>query len=287
MRSYLARSCSALVVIALSLFVSGCTGTWTGKGKEVAAAIEQSAQVKTARFSASIEMKFSGGPGQANTADSFLILMSGAADQTDPNNPRMKMTMESPTTGDREQIVMPGDGRVYATTNGKSYSFPAPDAKEYAMENGRVLSALGASVGGFRESQPMTNIKEEQVPAIYATVDKGKLCGPVLDSFGDAFKTGASEGASDLSEPLGVDPTEGISGLCKAVIRKDPSVWFGISNGLLTDVALSANLVFPMGMTMSMTMQYHEYNQGKRIGRMRVPATVTNLGSEAEFEQVS
>lgn len=287
MRSLTSRLLCVIATLVVSLAVSGCTGTWTGKGKEVASAIEQSSQVKTARFSASIEMKFSGGPGQSSAPETFLILMSGAGDQTDPNNPRMKMTMESPSTGDREEIVMPGDGRVYATTNRKSYSFPAPDVKQYAMENGRVLSALGAAVGGFRESQAMTNIKQEQVPAIYATVDKGKLCGPVLDSFGDAFKSGASEGAADLSEPLGVDPAEGISGLCKAVIRKDPSVWFGISNGLLTDVALSANLVFPLGMTMSMTMQYHEYNQGKRIGRMRVPSTVTKLGSEAEFEQIS
>lgn len=286
MRSYLARSCSALIVIALSLFVSGCTGTWTGKGKEVASAIEQSSQVKTARFASSIEIKISGAPGQGSTPETFLVMMSGAGDVSDPNKPRMIMKIESPTTGERERYVMPGDGRVYATKHSKSYSFPSPDSNDYGVETGRVLAALGAAVGDFRESQPMTNMKQEQVPAIYATVDRDKLCGSVLDSLGAAFKDSANDGGAELAKAAGADPAEGISGLCKALIRKNPSVWFGISGGVLTDVALSANLVFPMGMTMSMTMQYHEYNQGKSIGRLRIPATFTNLGSEAEFDQI-
>lgn len=276
-----------MALSALALVVSGCTSTWTGEGKEVAAAIEKSAQMKTARFAASIEIKLAGMPVESGGQQAFLITMSGLGNMTDPTNPRMVIEMASPSTGDRERIMMPGDGRVYTTKRGKTYSFPAPsDPAEYAVENARVMTALGASVGDFRESQPMTNIKGKSIPAVYATVDKDKLCGPVLDAFGDAFKTSANEGGDDLSKALGGDPAQGISGLCKSMLRKDPSVWFGINKGLLTDVALSANLALPMGMTMSMTMQYHEYKQGKRVGKIRLPAVVTALSSQDELAQI-
>lgn len=287
MRSFSTRLACAVALLAITLVASGCTGTWTGKGKEVAAAIEKSSTVKTARFSASIEIKILGLPAQAGGQESFVINMSGLGDKTDPNNPRMVMEISSPSIAERERIIMPGDGRVYVTKNGKSYSFPSPtDPAQYAVENGRIMAALGVSVGGFRESQPMTNMRGKSIPAVYATVDKDKLCGPVLDAFGEAFKTSANEGGDDMAKTFGSDPAQGIQGLCKTALRKDPSIWFGINKGLLTDVALSANLAMPMGMTMSMTMQYHESKQGKRIGKIRVPAVVTQLSSEEEFKQV-
>lgn len=285
MRSFALRIICVLGVISVSLVVSGCTGTWTGKGKEVAAAIEKSSAVPTGRFSGSMEIQLSGMPMQSGAPETFVVTFSGLGDSTDPANPRMVTEFNSPSEGEHEKIIMPGDGRVYASKRGRTYSYPVEKKTEaQEMEASRVMSTLGASVGGFRESQPMTNIQGDQVPAIYATVDKGKLCGPVLESLGDAFKSTADD--ADFAKSVGADPAQGIKGMCEALIRKDPSVWFGISAGLLTDIALRADLVLPLGMTVSMTVQFHQYELGERVGKIRVPASVTKLSSEAEFKRL-
>lgn len=285
MRSFTSRLLCAIAILALALVVTGCTGTWTGKGKEVASAIENTSGVKTAKFQGSVEMKVSGLPEQAAAQDTYVATFSGVVDGTDPANPRMVMRISSPEAGGSGKVVMPGNGMAYGTKSGRTYSFPVEEKPEdYAMETDRTMTALGASVSGFRDSQPMTNMKGEQVPAVYAKVDKAGLCGPVLDSMGTSFKSSAQD--DDFSKSVGADPAQGISGICKALIKKDPSVWFGISDGMLTDVAVRADLVSPMGIVISMTLQFHQYDMGERVGKIRIPTTFTKLASEAEFDKI-
>lgn len=285
MRSLTSRLLYVIATLVLSLAVSGCTGTWTGKGKEVASAIEKTSGVKTAKYSGSVEMKVSGLPAQSAAQDTYVVTFSGVVDGSDPANPRMVMKITSSEPGASGKVVMPGNGMAYGTKNGTTYSFPVEQKPEdYAVETDRTMTALGASVGGFRDSQPMTNMKGEQVPAIYAKVDRNGLCGPVIDSLGNSFKSSAQD--ADFSKSVGADPAQGISGICKALVKKDPSVWFGISDGMLSDVAIRADLVSPMGVVISLTVQFHQYDLGKRVRKIQIPTNTTALSSEAEFDKI-
>lgn len=271
---------SLAVLILAAFLLSGCTQTWTGKGKDVAKAIDQSSKVKTARYSASIEVGISGLPGETAQSQNFTVTMAGKSDISDPAKPKMEMTMDA--AGERVTVVEPGDTRTYMTTRGKSYSFPATDPAKQQTESARILAALGASVRGFKEAQPITNIQGESVPSIYAQVDKGKLCTTVVAAFNETLES--SGGASDLSSSLGADMSGGLADLCKKMVKDDPGVWFGIRDGMLTDLAMTANLAMPMGAVVTMTVQYHEYDQDQDVGDFRAPANATAVGSVAEAQ---
>lgn len=268
------------VLLMAALLFSGCTQTWTGKGKDVAKAIDQSSKVKTSRYSASIEVGISGLPGESSQPQDFTMTMSGKSDVSDPSKPKMEMTMNA--QGDTVKVVEPGDARTYMTMRGKSYSFPATDPAKQETESARILAALGASVGGFKEAQPITNMQGESVPSIYAKVDKGKLCTTVVAAFNETLES--SGGASDLPSSLGAGMPGGLADLCKQMVKEDPGVWFGIKDGMLTDLAMTASLAMPMGAVVTMTVQYHEYDQDQDVGEFRAPANATTVGSIAEAQ---
>lgn len=282
MRRFPLRAANISAVLIAAVMLGGCTQTWTGKGKDVAKAIEQSSKVKTARYSASIEVGVTGIPGQPAGSEEFAMTMSGKSDVNDPAKPKMEMSMNA--AGQSVKVVEPGDGRTYMTTSGKSYSFPSTDPTQQKTESARILAALGSSVGGFKEAQPITNLQGESVPSIYAKVDKGKLCSTVVGAFNETLES--SGGTSDLSATLGAGMAGGMADLCKQMVKEDPGVWFGIRDGMLTDLAMTANLVLPLGAAVSMTVQYHEYDQDQDVGEFNAPANATAVGSIAEAQGV-
>lgn len=274
------------VLIAAAMVLTGCTGTWSGKGSEVADAIDRASEAKRGKFSGSMQMKMTGGSPALAENGEVTLTMTGATDSSDPTNPRMWMEFETVGQGVAMRTAMPGDGKVYMTAGNETFSIPVPLSKtnQYAIDNARLLAALGSAVGGFKDSQPMVNIQGQSVPAISAKVDRGKLCGNVLEAMGNAFNAGAGSGAADLSKSFGGEAGKGLEGVCKSMLRKDPNIWFGITDGTLTDVALTADVVFPFGVAMSLTGQYHMYDLDQPIGRIKVPASAIELGSFEEMQ---
>lgn len=277
---------ASFALFAVVLVVTGCTGTWSGKGREVADAIDRASEAKTGKFSGSMQMKMTGGPPEIAANSNVTLTMTGASDASDPANPKMWMQMSELGAAEVMRTVMPGDGKIYLTSGNKTYALPltASVAKQYAIDNARLLAALGAAVGGFKKSQPMVNFKGESVPAISAKVDRGKLCSNVLSAMGGAFDTSAGSGAADLSKALGGDAGKGMEGICKSMLRKDPNIWFGITDGTLTDVSLTADVAFPFGMAMSLTGQYSMYDLDQPIGRIKAPVDAIAVGSIEELQ---
>ncbi len=289
MASFAARTRGFFALVALitaSLVLTGCTGTWSGKGNEVADAIDRASEAKSGKFSGSMQMKMTGGPPELAANGDVTLVMTGATDSSDPKNPRMWMEIEAVGQAVAMRTVMPGDGKVYMTSGNETFSIPVPlsNSDQYAIDNARLLAALGSAVGGFKKSQPMVNIQGQSVPAISAKVNRGKLCGSVLAAMGNAFNAGAGSGAADLSKSLGGEAGKGLEGVCKSMLRKDPNIWFGITDGTLTDVALTADVVFPFGVAMSLTGQYHMYDLDQSIGRIKAPANAIEVGSFEEMQ---
>jgi hypothetical protein len=104
-----------------------------------------------------------------------------------------------------------------------------------------------------------------------ATISKSKLCGPVLSAFGDALSAADAAGGSG-NGALKFGDSKSMQGFCKAMLAGDPRVWFGIDNGALTDVELTAALNIPFAGRMGIEVQYHEYDQNKPQSGFVAPA---------------
>lgn len=286
-RMHRSLSCALIALVAVLGF-SGCD--WKGEGKGVAAAIIASSTVKTRAFTGSMTMDMSQMQGataatgsSGTTADKVEMTFSGAIDDTDPANPKMVMKMSA--AGQDTSMVAPGDGKFYITSGGKSYYVPMnPSAAEKQTINPqKIYVALGDAVGDFQKSSPMTNAQGKQVDTTTATVSKKKLCGPVLDAFGEAMNqssglTSGLGGSSGSTNSLGKDGKKMMQSFCQTMLKSDPRVWFGIENGKLTDVALTAKLTIPFAGPMGIEVQYHEYNQDQPQTGFDAPSGATPMG---------
>lgn len=259
-----------LLIVAVGL--TGCG--WKGEGKTVAAAIVATSQVKTRSFTGSLKMDMS----KTKQASSVTMLFSGAIDETDESNPKMVMKMTA--EGQTSSMVAPGDGKFYATMGGKSYWVASPVGKSKTIDPQKIYVALGDAVGDFQKAPALTNAQGKQVSTISATVSKSKLCGPVLDAFGEAMnQAGGFGGLGGATAATGSGAASGklIQNFCETMLKSDPRVWFGIDNGKLTDVDLTAELEVPMAGTIGIEVQYHEYNQGQPQTGFDAPAGATPL----------
>jgi predicted small secreted protein len=258
---------AVVLFILAAIVLSGCT--WTGKGKEVAQAMEKTATFKSRAFTGSMDFKMSG----ADASKSMAITFTGASDNTDPANPKMTMTMD--LQGSRMTIALPGDGNMYMVSSQGTVGAPVPVAErgKTAIDSAAIYAALGKAVGDFKQSQPMQNAADKPVPTIAAKVDRDKICNDVLPAFGDLMSK-ASAGSGAAAMPGlggGAGGLGGLGGICKIMLVDDPQVWFGIDNGALTDVALKANLAFPGAGPMQFSLDYHEYKQGEPQPSIKQP----------------
>jgi len=275
------RTLSALILVVAALALSGCN--WSGQGKNVAAAIVATSQVKTRAFSGSLKMDTSQMTGTTGTAppQSITMTFSGASDSTNPASPKMVMNMTA--EGQATSLVAPGDGNMYETSAGRSYSVPMPPgtADQHAINPQKIYVALGEAVGNFQKSSPITNPQGKSVDTISATVSKSKLCGPVLDAFGDAMSQTSGLGRAFGGSGSSTDKNgkKLLQTFCKSMLQKDPRVWFGIDAGKLTDVELTAQLAIPFAGPMGIEVQYHEYNQDQPQTGFDAPAGATPLSS--------
>lgn len=269
----------AAALLACAVLLSGCN--WSGKGKEVATSIAAMSTVKSGAYSGQMKMNFSA-PSGANSSgpQNTTMTFSGAFDDTDPAKPKMVMNMTA--AGESTTMVSPGDGRMYVTAQGRSFSFPldAATADRNTVDPTKIIAALGNAVSGFKDAPAMTNAKGAQVKTITATVSRSELCGPVLEAFGDAAATAGGAASTGSSK----DGSKMIKSFCKAMLKKDPRVWFGIDNGVLTDVALTGTLNMPFGGTMGLEVQFHQYDLNKPQTGFDAPANATPLNSMDELK---
>lgn len=279
-------SCALIALVGVLAF-SGCN--WKGEGKDVAAAIVASSTVKTRAFIGSMTMDMSkmGGASAATGASGIgggkvEMTFSGAIDDSDPANPKMAMKMSA--EGKDTSMVAPGDGKFYITSEGKSQYVPMNSAssQKQTIDPQKIYVALGDAVGDFQKSPPITNAKGKSVDTTTATVSKKKLCGPVLDAFGEAMNQSSGLtsglGGSGTTNELGKDGKKMMQSFCQTMLKSDPRVWFGIDNGKLTDVALTAELTIPFAGPMGIEVQYHEYNQDQPQTGFDAPAGATPMG---------
>ncbi|MBJ7459656.1 MAG: hypothetical protein JHD02_10745 [Thermoleophilaceae bacterium] len=283
-------SCALIALVAVLAF-SGCD--WKGEGKGVAAAIIASSTVKTRAFTGSMTMDMSKMQGataatgaSATNPGKVEMTFSGAIDDTDPANPKMAMKMSA--AGADTSMVAPGDGKFYITSGGKSYYVPIDPAstQKQTIDPQKIYVALGEAVGNFQKSPPITNAQGKQVDTTTATVSKKKLCGPVLDAFGEAMNQSSGltsglggSGSSGSTNSLGKDGKKMMQSFCQTMLKEDPRVWFGIDGGKLTDVALTAELTIPFAGPMGIEVQYHEYNQDQPQTGFDAPAGATPMDS--------
>lgn len=271
--------------LAAMLAVSGCD--WKGEGKTVASALVATKAVKTRAFVGSMKLDMAGVQalqGDAAKKQSMTMTFSGVSDASDPAKPKMiwRMSAEGVST----EVMAPGDGRVYVTAGGRSWyaEVPPEQASQQAIDPRRIYAALGDAVGNFKKAPPMTNSKGAPVTTVSSTISKSKLCGEVLDAFGDALEKtsglGQQFGATASATPkLDAGGDKMLKGFCKTMLKSDPRVWFGIDGGKLTDVALTASLTVPLAGTMNIEVQYHEYDQDKPQGGFTPPAGAQPLDS--------
>lgn len=292
-RTYRSISC-ALIALVSVLALSGCN--WKGEGKNVAAAIVATSAVKTRSFTGSMKMDTSqmkgmtGSTGAGTTTPGTVTMtFSGAIDSSDAANPKMRMKMSA--EGQNTTMVAPGDGKLYFTSPAGSYYTPIdPNAQsKQTIDPQKIYVALGDAVGHFQQSQPITNAQGRSVDTIAATVSKKKLCGPVLDAFGEAMNqsngltSGLGSSGSGGSSSLNKDGKKMMQTFCQTMLKSDPRVWFGIDNGKLTDVELTAQLTIPFAGPMGIEVQYHEYNQDQPQTGFDAPAGATPMPSSPSF----
>lgn len=277
---------AGLIALVAVLALSGCN--WTGEGKNVAAAIVATADVKSRSFTGSLKMDMSQMKGMTGstgagtaTPGSMTMTFSGAIDATDPAKPKMLMKMTA--EGQDSTMVAPGDGKFYFTSGSKSYFIPIDPAaaQKPTIDPQRIYVALGDAVGNFQKSASITNAQGKSVDTIAATVNKKKLCGPVFDAFGEAMNqsTGLAGGLGGAGSAgsLNKNGKKMMQSFCQTMLKSDPRVWFGIDGGKLTDVELTADLMIPFAGPMGIEVQYHEFNQDKPQGEFLAPSGATPM----------
>lgn len=283
----LRRSLCLLALFAVSATaLTGCTAA-SGDDAEVVAALLATSKVETRAFTGSIKFDSASGgaTGTAGTGKGMAIDLSfsGALDTTDDARPKMRMKMGA--GGQQTEIVAPGDGKVYLTAEGRSYSIAIPPArtKQSTVDPSKIYSALGSAVSGFRPSQPVSNAAGQEVRTVSASVSKKQLCGPVLDAFGDALASSSGIGSQLGAGGSGKSGAEMLKGFCKSMLKSDPRVWLGIDRGKVTDVVLSAKLTLPMVGPTKLDAIYHEYNQGAPQTGFTPPANATPISAPTQL----
>jgi hypothetical protein len=217
------------------------------------------------------------------TPGSMTMTFSGAIDTSNESSPKMLMKMNA--EGQETSMVAPGDGKFYITTAGKSYytTVDPAAANQQTIDPQKIYVALGDAVGGFQKAQSIVNAQGKPVDTVAAKVNKKKLCGPVFDAFGEAMNQsdgltsglGSSAGSGKLNE----NGKKMMQTFCQTMLKSDPRVWFGIDNGKLTDVELTAQLTIPFAGQMGLEVQYHEYNQDQPQTGFDAPANATPMDS--------
>lgn len=283
------RNLTLVVGVLLTILsLSGCG--WEGEGKEVAAALQASTEIKTREFKGSATVSFPAmdfGQGSDGKPTNMTMNFSGRSDNSDPADPKGEFSLAI-NEGNKQQmafeVVDPGGGTAYLTTGGKSYSFPiTPEQRaQQNVDPSKIYAALATAVGDFKKSQPMQDGAGASVPTISAQIDKKKLCGQVLDAFGDALSKSMQSGglgAGGVSGITGaVDGKQMFKTMCESMLKEDPKLWFGIRSGVLTDVALDADIAVPFAGNVKLSVQYHETAQGQPVS-IEAPANAEPIDS--------
>lgn len=239
---------AAALLAVLSLFVlSGCT--WTGKGKDVADALKKTAAVKTAVYSGSMQMQTNGDAGNQG----MEITFSGASDNSNRAAPRSSMDMT--VAGTRMLIVMPGDGNIYVGSPAGMFGAPVDAAESQSAQNnyGAVLTALEPAIGNFREGAANTTNEGLSLRTIAADGNVGKICDTVVPAFSSYMDTASSNGGA----LKGLAGDKSLSDLCRTMLVKKPTLWFGIDNaGLLRMISLKASMSMMALGSVDLTMRF-------------------------------
>lgn len=265
---------AALLAVVAVLGLSGCG--WKGDGAEVAAALVATSQIETRSFSGSVTFDALDEKMSKAGADTNMTFR-GALDTRDADAPKMTLEMNSGSSATK--VVVPGDGKFYLTSGGKTYSVDVPPggAQKSTVDPVKIYSTLSSAVGSFKQAPSMTNAAGQSVHTVGAKLSKSKLCGPVLDAFGDALSSAGGVGGEFGGSGKG--DSKMFKGICESMLASDPRVWFGIDGGKLTDLALSAKLNVPFAGKMKVDLVYHEFNQGAEQSGFEAPAEATPLGS--------
>lgn len=269
------RISACLLSLAVVLVVfSGCG--WKGEGGDVAAALMETSQVKTRAFTGSLKTT------SAREAKSTDMTFRGAIDTRQDDNP--KMLIEMTAQGETTAVVAPGDGKLYITAGGKSYamSLPAGRAKAATIDPGGIYLALADAVGDFKEAPAPAGSAASDLRTVTATISKAKLCGPVIEAFGDATAQASGLGGS-FGGGSGAQQAKAFTKICEGMLSEDPRVWFGIDQGRLTDVSLAATIEVPLAGRMKIEVTYHEFNQDGEQQGFEAPAGATPITSPAQL----
>lgn len=269
-----ASSVAALLLAAISLFLlSGCT--WTGKGKDVADALQKTGEVKTAMYAGSFSIQAKGNAGSEN----MEIIFNGAADDSNPAAPRMSMDMT--IMGQRMSTVAPGDGNIYITTSAGTYGAPYNATQTGAQQNSfaGVMGSLESAIGNFREAAASTTDQGLTLKTIAADGNVGRICGKVLPAF-SAYSNASSAGSGSLK---GLGKGTSIEDMCRQLLKKDPTLWFGIdADGYLRMIAMKATLsVMALG-SVDMTMRFDVTSINQPV-TFHKPSNAKMLGSQADL----
>jgi hypothetical protein len=273
-----------VLALAIATVASGLIGCGVAQEDgEVAAAIAATSKVETRAFTGSLKMQPIG-KSKLIGGDGTNMKFSGAIDTTNDAQPKMLLRMDAGGSG--TSVVVPGDGKLYLTAEGKSYSMelPAGQSKQATVDPAAIYTALLGAVGGFKNSPPLTNAKGQSVHTLSAKVSKKGLCGPVIAAFGSALSQAGGAG-TQLGGLGAVSPTM-MKDFCKKMLRSDPRVWFGIDGGKATDVVLTVDVELPIAGSMRVELTYHEYNQGASQTGFDVPPGATPISSPAQLSGV-
>lgn len=263
---------AVLLAVAIAVTLSGCA--WTGKGREVAKALEKSGSLQTSTYSGSILMEAKG----QGIDETIEITFVGANDSTDPAHP--KSSVEMTVMNERVRAVVPGDGNTYVETRGGTFGAPAGSTgAQNQADLGRVFAALESAIGNFREGGPETTKEGTQLRSIIADGKINEICNNVVPAFSGLMDTASAD--SDAFKGLGGDTQQ----ICRRLLIEEPTIWFGLdASGYLRMIAVRAPMsLLGMGeMTMTMRFDITSMNEPVKIRR---PGGARMLASEAELTQ--
>ena len=138
-----AAALAALLALLSALILSGCA--WTGKGKEVADALQRTEQFKSRAFTGAVNVKVSSEPNNP-----MHMTFTGAIDNSDAANPKMTMQMSFDADGQSQtmSVTLPGDGNLYMVSPAGTYGFPVPpgQAASSTIDSQKIYAALYKSV---------------------------------------------------------------------------------------------------------------------------------------------
>lgn len=263
---------AVLLAFAIAVTLTGCA--WTGKGRDVAKALEKSGSLTTATYSGSILMEAKG----QGIDESIEITFVGANDSADPARP--KSSVDITVMNERVRAVVPGDGNTYVETRAGTFGAPASTAgAQNQADLGKVFAALESAIGNFREGGPETTKEGTQLRSIIADGKIDEICNNVVPAFSGLMDTASAD--SDAFKELGGDAQQ----ICRRLLIENPTIWFGLdAAGYLRMIAVRAPMsLLGMGkMTMTMRFDITSMNEPVKIKR---PGGARMLASEEELTQ--